>query len=421
MTPVLVIGAGITGASVAQFVGTKHATILEQEAYPGGKCRTYTVESPRGAFVFDIGGHWFHCQSHEKIRDLFSDLHSHTRHAYVYLHNKYINFPIQSHYHQLDDNEMIQSIKQDIASREHKLIQTETPYFDMLFKRYGPALYYLFFEPYNRKMFGSVDIEKIFTSPFEQLRNLPTGHAKGYNSSFYYTKNARGIQHLVDELLQGLDVQYQAKVVEIDMQAKRVILENGREYTYSVLINTMPLKTLLRCLYEDFADECAEQLQHSRGYIYNLGVVSDCWGDKNWVYFPQEDIPFYRLGSYSSVDYRMAPAGCHSLYMESTVELTKVEIAEQLQRLGIIHDSDDLVVMDTILLKENYCFYTPVLPRIDQWLRENGIYSIGRYGGWRWSSMHEDIFEAMQVADELNVNYGFRPVEVAGKCTVAKL
>ena len=81
--------------------------------------------------------------------------------------------------------------------------------------------------------------------------------------------------------------------------------------------------------------------------------------------------------------------------------LSRDIIVKQLHELDFIHGPEDLIVLQQIYLSHNYCFYSPALQCIHTWLNEHGVYSIGRYGGWRWSSIHEDILEAMQLAEKL--------------------
>ena len=400
MNPFVIIGAGITGASFTKFLGMQDAILLEKEKHPGGKCSSFTVDSSHGPFTFDIGGHWFHCQSNERLCDLFSGLSLHSRRAYVYLQSKYVQYPIQSHYTELADDKLIRTIANEL--KECSVADNmDLSYFNMLKNRYGPSLFDLFFRPYNCKMFATKETGDIMASPYERIRNVATTSAKGYNNNFYYPCNGGGIQQLTTQLLQGVSVEYGANVVNIDIDKKRVVLENGDEISYQILVNTMPLDILLQCIQQQLSEKLVSQLHHSSTYIYNLGIQSNTWQNRNWIYFADETIPFYRLGSYSVVDPLLAPIGCQALYMESTVPLSRDIIVKQLHELGFIHGPEDLAVLQQIYLSHNYCFYSPALQCIHTWLNEHGVYSIGRYGGWRWSSIHEDILEAMQLAEKL--------------------
>lgn len=400
MNPVVIIGAGITGSSFAKFLGMQDAILLEKEKHSGGKCSSFTLNSSLGPFTFDIGGHWFHCQLNENLCDLFSGLSLHNRRAYVYIQGEYVQYPIQSHYSELTDDRLVQTIANEL--KEYPVTDDkDLSYFDMLKNRYGPTLFELFFRPYNCKMFATRETGDIMVSPYERIRNVSTASLKGYNSNFYYPCNGGGVQQLTTQLLQGIPVEYEAKVVDIDINKKRVVLENGDEIGYHILVNTMPLDVLLWCIRQQPSKKLGSQLRHSSAYIYNLGIKSTTWQDRNWIYFADETVPFYRLGSYSVVDPLLAPVGCQSLYMESTVPLSRDVIVKQLYELGLIHNPEDLIVMQQVYLSHNYCFYSPALPQIHTWLNEHGVYSIGRYGGWRWSSIHEDILEAMNLVENL--------------------
>src|SRR5690606_2343876 len=101
---------------------------------------------------------------------------------------------------------------------------------------------------------------------------------------------------------------------------------------------------------------------------------------------------FYRVGYYSHVQPLLAPDGYESMYVECSPlffdnkeEAMKLipGVIAQLVKLGFIEQADDVVTMQPIWLEQNYCLPNPqVVSALHTFLRDNGIYSIGRYGSW---------------------------------------
>jgi protoporphyrinogen oxidase len=58
---ILIIGAGITGLSLASFLETDNYLIVDKDSEVGGYCKT-TI---RNGFVWDYSGHFFHFNNQE--------------------------------------------------------------------------------------------------------------------------------------------------------------------------------------------------------------------------------------------------------------------------------------------------------------------------------------------------------------------
>ena len=108
-------------------------------------------------------------------------------------------------------------------------------------------------------------------------------------------------------------------VKAVDADAKTVTLASGATVAYESLVSTMPLDILLRMLGKP---EWADGLTHSSSHIIGVGIrgaphARACahvrlagltprpltppgpspHGKKCWLYFPEDNCPFYRCGS----------------------------------------------------------------------------------------------------------------------------
>ena len=120
---------------------------------------------------------------------------------------------------------------------------------------------------------------------------------------------------------------------------------------------------------------------------------------------------FYRMGFYSNVQPALAPAGYIAMYVECSPLFfsNKNEayamipvILDELAELGFIRSKEDIVTVNPIYLEKNYCLPNhDVTSALCSYLKEHNVYSIGRYGSWHWSSQHEDMQQALDLASQL--------------------
>src|SRR5690348_1001207 len=85
---------------------------------------------------------------------------------------------------------------------------------------------------------------------------------------------------------------------------------------------TMPLITFGRMLgaLPGEIQEALARLRATTVYYFDIGVRGSAAGaaasNYHWIYFPEPEFIFYRVGSYSAVHATAAPPGCRSYYVE---------------------------------------------------------------------------------------------------------
>ncbi|MCR8633349.1 protoporphyrinogen/coproporphyrinogen oxidase [Paenibacillus radicis (ex Xue et al. 2023)] len=408
-----VIGAGVTGLSFAKAC-SEEVNILEACENVGGKALSYKVETKVGTFGFDIGGHWFHYKSTPAVLDILEglELQAHTRNAFVYLHEHFFKFPIQQSYIGHPDKKFVNDVKQELQSVNN--FQEYNNYEEMLLQSYGLTLYESFFKDYNSKMYGIYDLSAIGVGKFETIRNVRTHrNITGYNGDFLYPKGDIGASGIPFFLADNLKINYKKKVKSINIKNKTMVINNER-VSWDTIVSTIPLNSLIGIIsdVDDPVLELSKQLKSSRGMILNLGVKkTHLQGDMSWVYFPDPNLHFYRVGFYSNVESSLAPVGYCSMYVEcSPLFFSNKEealaniptVIKELIEIGFIRSADEIVTTKAFYLAQNYCLPdTSKTKVIHHYLENAGIYSIGRYGSWHWSSQHEDMQQAWDLANKL--------------------
>jgi protoporphyrinogen oxidase len=264
-------------------------------------------------------------------------------------------------------------------------------------------------------------LRRFFPEPDDaKIRLGATGARRkdGYNTRFWYPKQG-GIQKLVDGLAKGIDhLILNQRAVAIDPRRRTVRLSNGREFAFRHLISSIPLKALCGIIADEELKAMAHQLSHSTTITVCLGIQGELCpelAEAHWIYVPDRRLPFYRVGCYSNVSDSMAAAGCHSLYVELGVASDDTASGELggcmesrvlawLQELGWI-DIRQVLCCVTHRIDCAYVHLTPereqVVPAILRRLHAVGIFPIGRYGLWDYTSMEDSIISGVETVEAL--------------------
>ena len=396
----LIIGAGISGISYANFIKNDYL-LIEKENEPGGYCRTIK----RNGYVWDYSGHFFHFQ-HPNIEEFVcqnlspSSLLKVEKHTQIYYKGDYIDFPFQKNIHQLDKEELIDCLY-DLFSVNHGGIRS---FKEMVYANYGKSIAEKFLIPYNEKLYA-YDLDRLDMNAMGRffpkankediILNFRSQDNSSYNSSFTYPKD--GAMEYVQSLLKNVDrtkVCLNEELLGIDMEEK-VAITNKRKIKYDRLISTQPLPSLLdqcRLGYDSNTFSCNKVL------VFNLGFDSKGNDQRNsWVYVPEKDYIFYRLGYYDNI----LGTDKMSLYVEIGFPENEVLCKEGLY-LDRVMTTQKLVDYETVLMKPAYVHISKesqeAISRYKSILKEKDIYSIGRYGSWTYCSIEDNILEAKEVA-----------------------
>ena len=411
-----IIGAGVTGLGFAQCFGADKLEILEASDRLGGMAASYKLSSIAGVFGFDVGGHWFHHQgAPEAVRLLDGlPLKRHRRCAKVFWDGGLYDFPLQASYRQHWDQELVSRITSEITEiTELPKTPVYANYDDMLLRSYGPTLAELFFRPYNRKIFGIWDLSRVAVGWLDTVRNVrAAGPLKGYNTEFLYPAGNAGAEAIPRFLARGLSIRFRARVESINLSRRQIVV-NGQSEAWGAIVSSIPLIALAR-LIEDLPPDLARgaaELRSSRGMVVNAGVRDNgSFSRASWVYFSDIDLPFYRIGFYSHVEPSLAPPGYRSVYVECSPLFfqNKEEalalwprIMKAMIRVGVIDRAEDVLIHQCLYQPHLYCLQDEQSNHIRACLQTHGIFSIGRYGTWHWSSQHEDIQQAAALAATL--------------------
>jgi protoporphyrinogen oxidase len=426
MPKVVIIGAGLTGLSLAYHLEKNNFfdyQIFEKDSRAGGLLKSVT----KNGFTFDHTGHFLHISNRDFENFLqevlgLEQMNMLNRQSFIYSQGVYTAYPFQKNLFGLPKEVIIECIEGFVNRRQS--IKKVKNFYEWVQKYFGLGLGKHFFFPYNTKLLN-IPPKKLMPSwtsrfvPSTSLKELLEGALEkkavsldGYNSSFFYPKTG-GIETLIKAIIAKLKTKILTNfaATNINQRAKTVQFTNGQTTSFEQLFSTAPLPELLTSLAGDSSStlaQAAQKLQSNQVINFNLGINRPNISEKHWVYFPEKQFPLYRLGFWHNFSGQMAPLKKSSCYGEVSVKTgaysqsaqKKFEQNAIKKTLNFLNLSPTTVVeQETLHLKYAYVTYDDWreknLEKVHQELERMSIYSIGRFGRWKYSSMQEAVLDGI--------------------------
>ncbi|MHB8418739.1 MAG: protoporphyrinogen/coproporphyrinogen oxidase [Myxococcales bacterium] len=429
---VLILGGGLAGLSAAYHLG-RGFRIVEKSDRIGGFCQT----ERRDGFSFDKTGHWLHLRD-PGMRALVDRLLGGNqvqlrRSARIYQHGRFTPYPYQVNTHELPPEvaaECVLGFIDAVVGPGGTTLRAKEPTtFGDFIRRYlgeGFAKHFMF--PYNQKLW-TVHPDELLAAwcgrfvPRPTLEDVIRGslgivNEAGYNATFLYPREG-GIEALPRAFLPALEgpVEVNVHPVEIDWRGKRVKLSDGRTLAYGGLISTIPLPDLVRLLKDApaAAREAAGKLQATVVTYVNVAARGE-GPAHHWVYFPEPQFPFYRVGSASAIYPALAPQGTRSFYVEfshrgtlSAPEAERLAI-DGLLTCGLLRSREEILFAFAREIHGAYVIYDRAYPEAKrillELLAEAQIESCGRYGNWEYGGMEDAMLGGKAAAARVLARLG---------------
>lgn len=409
----LIVGAGMSGLSAAAAWKDGDYLVLEGDSEIGGYCKTVK----RDGFVWDYSGHFFHFK-HPEIESWLRErmpgqrVRTVEKKSFIQYGDRQIDFPFQKNIHQLPQNEFVDCLYDLYFAKEQG--GAEDNFKDMLYARLGRSIAEKFLIPYNEKLYACdlATLDRDAMGRFfphadltDIVRNMRVANNQSYNSSFTYPEG--GAIEYVKAVASELDpkrVALSEKLVAIDVKARRATTTK-REIAYTHLISSAPFPQLV----------AMTGLQHNRDVftwnkvlVFNMGFDRKGQKDVHWMYYPDRKTSFYRIGFYDNI----FDADRLSIYVELgykrdavvDVEAARAKVLADLKANGVI-DQHKVVAEHHVVMDPAYVHITKGSiaehARVNAELNANGVYSIGRYGGWTYCSIEDNIVEARALVAKL--------------------
>jgi protoporphyrinogen oxidase len=419
----LVVGAGITGLASCAFSKETDVLILEADREIGGYCKTVK----RDGFTWDYSGHFFHFK-HADIEAWLRQRMAGQRilrvekKSFIAYRGGMIDFPFQKNIHQLPKDEFIDCLHDLYFARSSDVARSgesrESNFKEMLYARFGKSIAEKFLIPYNEKLYacdlGTLDRDAMgrffpHADLTDIVRNMKVADNASYNSTFTYPEGGaiEYVKALASAVPPGA-ISLGERLVGLDLR-RRVAKTSQREIRFERMVSSAPFNRLVAMA--GLAHD-ASAFTWNKVLVFNLGFDRKSHTGRHWVYFPDPATSFYRIGYYDNI----FDTDRLSLYVElgfprdatldeKAIEACRQRVLSDLEREGVTN-GHRLVAHHSVLMDPAYVHITRASiaehARLSRILRANGVYSVGRYGGWTYCAIEDNIVEARALAADFD-------------------
>jgi protoporphyrinogen oxidase len=332
----------------------------------------------------------------------------------VLYRGRLIDFPFQRNIDQLDHDDFVACLNGLGSAGEGE----PRDFKEVLHSRFGAGICERFLVPYNEKVYATdlsrLDVEamgRFFPQAerFDILAGLGAASPPTYNSTFLYPEG--GAVEFVRALQQDIPpgrILLDEPVVEIDLR-RHVARTPRHTVHYDALVSSVPLPRLLALTGLPHEPDL---YTHNKVLVFNLGFDRKGPADVHWIYVPDRDVSFYRVGFYDNIwgTDRMSlyvEIGCRADedLDEATVARLRQRVLTDLVSTGIV-DGHQLVASHHVVLDPAYVHVTRASTEdaAEQRaaLAARGVHALGRYGTWTYCSLEDNIVEARRLANLFN-------------------
>lgn len=413
----------------------------------GLACTDVTAEG----FLFDMGGHviFSHFNYFDQLIDAAvgtgeENWATHQRVSYVRIFDRWVAYPFQNNISGLPLEHQITCINGLIEAKVSNALANKPPanFDEWIMRVMGEGIANIFMRPYNFKVWAiptnlmqctwlgervaTANVAKVV----ENVLRDKTEAGWGPNAVFRFPQEGgTGAiwKKVADRCCGPLSKQrYGCKVVNVNAEESTVELADGSKIKYNKLLSTLPLDQVLTW---NGKKEWADRLTHSSTHVIGLGLRGVSPHDtKCWMYYPEDDCPFYRCTVFSHYAAKNVPASDVSLptlrlgakgssgsngvaspgpYWSLMFEVSEsakhkpVDISTVIEdtiqgaiNTKMISSTDEIVSIYHRRLEHGYptpCLQRDaVLAEALPWLKKQNIWSRGRFGAYKYEVANQD-------------------------------
>jgi protoporphyrinogen oxidase len=428
---VVIVGGGLAGLSAAYHLIEHDPIVFEKETVVGGLCRSFTQDG----FTFDCTGHLIHLKNpyaKELVAKILPDaFNAHERLAAIHSKSVTTPYPFQANTYGLPPQVVKECVVGFVESMHANGNDGPKNFHDWVVRTFGTGIAQHFMLPYNEK-FWKQDLRTItsdwvsWSIPKPSLEEVVNGalgltnKGMGYNPKFIYPRSG-GIDCLPQALARPVRQLYVNEPIEsIDAKRKAIRLSSGREQPYDCLVSTLPLPLAFNMM-RDVPDSllASSKRLHAISVLnINIGIDRPDISNQHWIYFPEDEYVFSRIGFPMNFSKAVAPEGTSSMYIEITHQPhEKMNVDEMfdrsvrdLRKCGILHDSDRVLTRHVLDIRCAYIVFDEHrqqhLQNLVDYLESRDIFAAGRYGLWDYYSMEDSILSGKAAAEKVRTKIG---------------
>jgi protoporphyrinogen oxidase len=418
---IVIIGAGPTGLAAAyrlHELGYSEWTLYEKASYIGGHSCSHLDSH---GFVWDEGGHviFSHYPYFDRlVDDMLGTEENHlVRESWVVRGDTWIPYPFQNNLRYLPISDQVNCLMGAArASLNGKGTQCDN-FRDWILGTFGEGIAEAFMFPYNLKVW-TTPLELMskswisdrvsvldFRRLIENILHRRDDVGWGPNNRFRFPMHGG-----TGEIYRRMAARFPTKLcmgkelAEVNPARHTISFTDGTGDTYDHLISTAPVDLLSRMLtpHNTEISDAATKLRHNSLLVIGLGLMKKIETHKCWVYFPDLDMPCYRITYFSHYSPFNVPDGNTERYSSLMCEISipagqtpdpetvTDKVISGLITARILDESDRTRIISRYHNFATYSYPIPTLDRdlslavIQPALIKQNIFSRGRFGAWRY-------------------------------------
>ena len=281
-----------------------------------------------------------------------------------------------------------------------------------------------------------VDLEAVVKNIIFEVDDVSWGPNKRFR--FPKRGGTGAIWNGLTDLIGRHHIRLNSPVKHIDAVNKIAVINGDFLIDYDYLFSTMPLDELVS-LTEDVSESTrnqAKSLRYSSANIVGIGLSGsppDVLKKKSWMYFPEDNCPFYQVTVFSNYSPYNVP--------DSSSQWSLMAEVSESSFKAVNHDTliDEVIggMRNTHLIGHDHSVITrwsyraphgypmpflgrdAVLRAIHSELEAKNIFSRGRFGGWKYEVANQD-HSFMQGVEWVNFILSGEPEKTYRTCGVGE-
>lgn len=440
---IVILGGGPCGLGAAwrlAELGHDDWLLFEKGDQWGGLAGSFQDEE---GFWWDVGGHvlFSHYRYFDQVMDTLLGKEDgwvfHEREAWIRMQDRFIPYPLQNNIHRLPKEVFWECLDGIVDINKNSFEKDPIHFGEWIEATFGKGLAKWFLRPYNYKVWGyppeqmdwswvgdrvaPVDLKNILKNAVFNEDDISWGP----NSLFRFPLNGGtgAIWKTLTEKLPQKKIHLKREIASVCVHDRKILFPDGTSEEYDVLLSAIPLTNFVRMADLRSPFDSPPSLKHSSTHIIGLalkGNPPDNFSTKCWIYFPEDNCPFYRVTVFSNYSPNNVPDINKQWSLMCEVSESSVR---KVDRKRVVEDVID-GALNTGLLSSRHVidhtwygfvekgYPTPSLDRnrlifpVLQHLEELGIYSRGRFGAWRYEvgNMDHSFMQGVEFVNRILVS-----------------